>query len=131
VAFLTGMAGSSHWSASIACEPARNRAAFDIACRCKQRPAWVGSLYQLPEAVSVRYQKSRAELKLPQSSSGLIVSTTDLLGSVPQFPPERENSWTRAFAESVKKLRRTLFVAPAVVDAGTIRWIHSLNASDP
>lgn len=129
VAFLTGMAGSNHWSVSIACHRAHNRATLDVACRCKQPPEWLGSLYQIPEEGSVRYQESRAELRLPDSSHGLIASTTNLLGSVPQFPPDRENSWTRTFVESVKSLRPTLFIAPEAFEAGTIRWVYAFALS--
>jgi hypothetical protein len=130
VAFLTGMAGSSHWSASIACEPAYNRATFDFACRCKQPPTWLGSLYQISEGVAVWHQESRMELKLPQSDSRLIVSTTSSLGFVPQFPADRGNSRSIAFAESGHGLQQTLFIAPATLDAGTIRWIYSLALED-
>lgn len=46
VALLVGMAGRSHWSASI--EPAVNRAGltFDIACRHSVRPDSLGSIYR-------------------------------------------------------------------------------------
>jgi len=46
VALLVGMAGRSHWSASI--EPAIDRAelVFDIACRHSAMPAWLGSQYR-------------------------------------------------------------------------------------
>jgi hypothetical protein len=131
VAFLTGMAGSSHWSASIACDPAQHRATFDIACRSKQPPAWLGSLYQIPELVSVQHNKSLAELKRPPSESRLLVSTTDLIGAVPQFPQDQDNSWTCAFTESVKTLQRTLFISPETIGAGTLRWQYSVTLSDP
>lgn len=46
VALLVGMAGRSHWSASI--EPVANRAGliFDIACRHSTRPNSLGSVYR-------------------------------------------------------------------------------------
>jgi hypothetical protein len=46
VALLVGMAGSSHWSASI--EPLTDRPAFlfDIACRHKERPALLANSYR-------------------------------------------------------------------------------------
>jgi hypothetical protein len=50
VALLVGMAGGSHWSASV--EPALDSAEliFDIACRHAKQPRWLGSQYQqLPD----------------------------------------------------------------------------------
>ena len=49
-ALLVGMAGSSHWSASI--EPCADepRLRFDIACRHSRRPERLGSQYQLLDA---------------------------------------------------------------------------------
>ena len=46
-ALLIGMAGRSHWSASI--EPAKGAAeiTFDLACRHVGQPAWLGSRYRL------------------------------------------------------------------------------------
>jgi hypothetical protein len=44
-ALLVGMAGASHWSASIEADPAAERIVFDIACRIKQEPKWLGSSY--------------------------------------------------------------------------------------
>ena len=49
VALLVGMAGGSHWSASV--EPLADRPAllFDVACRHTRLPQWLGSRYrQLP-----------------------------------------------------------------------------------
>ena len=45
VALLVGMAGSSHWSATIAAEG--NRLLFDIACRLSAQPIWLGGSYRL------------------------------------------------------------------------------------
>lgn len=53
---LVGMAGNSHWSASVAPseEPGIGPTiVFDIACRCKQEPQYLGSQYQLASGVSV------------------------------------------------------------------------------
>ena len=41
-----GLAGRSHFSASIAPDPAKpGRVRFEIACRVKDRPLWLGSTY--------------------------------------------------------------------------------------
>jgi hypothetical protein len=45
VAFLVGMAGSSHWSASIAADAASGRLSFDVACRLREVPRQLGSCY--------------------------------------------------------------------------------------
>lgn len=126
VAFLTGMAGSSHWSASIACDPAQHRATFDVACRCKQPPAWLGSLYQIPEGVLVESKDSLAKLTIPNSGQRFVIGSTNRIGSVPEFPLEPESQWTSRFLREVHCLQRTLFVAPVAVTAGTIRWEYSI-----
>ena len=46
-ALLVGMAGRSHWSASVEAGPRPAALVFDIACRHTQRPsAWLGSRYR-------------------------------------------------------------------------------------
>jgi len=52
VAFLLGMAGTSHWSASVEPVPNRDALQFDIACRVNQAPQRLGSSYRVldPEA---------------------------------------------------------------------------------
>ena len=44
-----GLAGRSHFSASIAADPtAPDRIRFEIACRYNERPVWLGSTYRTP-----------------------------------------------------------------------------------
>jgi hypothetical protein len=45
-ALLVGMAGGSHWSASIESSQARAELIFDLACRHSKEPNWLGSKYQ-------------------------------------------------------------------------------------
>ncbi len=49
VALLVGMAGTSHWSASV--EPVEGRAAwlFDVACRVREAPSFLGSEYRFAQ----------------------------------------------------------------------------------
>jgi hypothetical protein len=47
VALLVGMAGSSHWSLSVEANAQLHRATFDVACRTRAEPAWLGSTYSL------------------------------------------------------------------------------------
>ena len=45
VALLVGMAGRSHWSASV--EATKNELDFDVACKLIDFPEWLGSRYRL------------------------------------------------------------------------------------
>lgn len=45
VALLVGMAGTSHWSASVEFDATRGEAIFDVACRMRSAPVQLGSLY--------------------------------------------------------------------------------------
>ena len=47
VVLLVGMAGSSHWSASVEIDPASDAALFDVACRMHGRADWLGSRYRV------------------------------------------------------------------------------------
>ncbi len=44
-AFLIGMAGKSHWSASVEAIPSQGELRFDFACRINAQPDWLGSTY--------------------------------------------------------------------------------------
>ncbi len=46
VALLVGMAGKSHWSASVAADESSGRVTFDVACRVAREPQWLGSSYR-------------------------------------------------------------------------------------
>ncbi len=47
VVLLVGMAGSSHWSASVEIDPAAHAATFDVACRLRGQADWLGSRYRM------------------------------------------------------------------------------------
>jgi hypothetical protein len=53
VALLMGMAGGSHWSASIEQHPAEQMLRFDIACRAGSRPEQLGSRYRFGPRVEL------------------------------------------------------------------------------
>jgi hypothetical protein len=42
---LVGMAGSSHWSMTVEAEVAHDRFHFDVACRVREQPHYLGSRY--------------------------------------------------------------------------------------
>ncbi|MFN0020783.1 MAG: hypothetical protein ACKVP0_21195 [Pirellulaceae bacterium] len=46
-AFLVGMSGKSHWSASIEAISGRGALDFDFACRVSQEPQWLGTTYAI------------------------------------------------------------------------------------
>jgi hypothetical protein len=46
VALLLGMAGNSHWSASIVVPANQPKLIFDVACRHRAMPTWMGSQYE-------------------------------------------------------------------------------------
>lgn len=46
VGLLVGMAGQSHWSASVAADMAHSRIAFDLACRISAASNWLDSIYR-------------------------------------------------------------------------------------
>jgi len=45
-ALLVGMAGGSHWSASVEASPGASALVFDLACRSARRPEKLGSSYR-------------------------------------------------------------------------------------
>ena len=61
VAWLIGRAGASHWSASVEAH-ADGSITFDVACRLREAPAWLGNRYRVLDGVA---------------SSGLAVETLE------------------------------------------------------
>jgi hypothetical protein len=57
VLLLVGRAGASHWSMSVSADEARRAIVFDVACRVRSRPEFLGSSYQLlsPQASAISY----------------------------------------------------------------------------
>src|SRR5262245_7365890 len=52
-ALLVGMAGGSHWSASVEATVGRAELTFDLACRHGRQPIWLGNRYRrLSEVVA-------------------------------------------------------------------------------
>lgn len=60
LALAVGMAGKSHWSLSVACDPAAGRLLFDVACRVRMLPEQVGSTYRGLSDVPVAAQSDGA-----------------------------------------------------------------------
>ena len=57
IALLVGMAGRSHWSASVAAEGDAIR--WDIACRVREAPTWLGAAYQIAGTVAIAETTAR------------------------------------------------------------------------
>jgi hypothetical protein len=81
-ALLVGMAGRSHWSASVEAAPDKSELDFDLACRHSTLPNWLGSRYRRlsGQAPSVTIHGEDARV----SQSGSIISIEPALALAPQ-----------------------------------------------
>jgi len=92
IALLVGMAGASHWSASIETDPAGERIVFDVACRVKIEPNWLGSSYVLSdpagrpriEAIALESTADGSQPTIATTGERIVVRVTDLAGSLPR-----------------------------------------------
>jgi len=98
VAWLIGRAGTSHWSASVEAH-ADGSITFDVACRLRELPTWLGSRYRVVAGVA---------------SSGLAVET---LGGC-QFATASD-----AHADSVISIAANVL---AGAFPQTVRWSYRL-----
>jgi hypothetical protein len=69
-AFLVGMSGKSHWSASIEAIPGQGVLHFDFACRVSQATRWLGTTYLSDTLL----QKCGTQLQL--GSTGMALEVT-------------------------------------------------------
>ncbi len=79
-----GDAGLSHWSISV--EPVDDGRAglkFDLACRCKTSPLWLGSTYQLGDSLELI---ALGDSRLDRQTSGISVR--------PSEQPDSTHRWT-------------------------------------
>lgn len=53
---LLGMAGKSHWSASVETDATTTSLVFDVACRVARRPRWLGSTYRVERPITLGSQ---------------------------------------------------------------------------
>ena len=119
-ALLVGMAGKSHWSASIELDPTGNCARFDIACRVRGAIKQVlASTYRAMPGVSAL-----------QERDGKVAFNTTLPANVslelasPDAPP-------RTSIEVVEGEVRIVADDPAESDLSrTVRWRYTLRAID-
>ncbi len=113
VALLVGMAGHSHWSASIELDPAAACVTFDVACRTRQRGS-LGSCYRtlLPLA---ELQARRAAF-----ASGDALAPTLELELCEQIGLARLE-----LAGELTRIRA--MPSSAIVAAQTIRWGYKVS----
>jgi hypothetical protein len=134
VAFLTGMAGTNHWSASVLGERKKNRAIFELACRCKRTPGWLGSTYALDESLSPQYSPQTVLLRMPSGANLLQGSSDDVVCDASpgaRFPGiVHEGIFTPSLPGQDGVDRRTTCFAPRMPlenEHRTVRWKYTLE----
>jgi hypothetical protein len=131
VALAVGMAGGSHWSASLELDPAAGRITFDVACRVRSVPERLGSSYRLAHS-RVKAVASSASDPRPSASSAANLPLPDVLFLVDGEP----QAWLRA--ESIAgeaapivriETERLTIECPRHVGPlpATIRWRYSIG----
>jgi hypothetical protein len=88
LALLVGMAGKSHWSASVELDPSAGRLTFDVACRLRGPAKRLGSMYHLastdaPNPATIVAERESARLSIV-AESRLIVEPISVLATCPQ-----------------------------------------------
>lgn len=110
LALLVGRAGASHWSLSIELDPATSKIAFDVACRLRSAPAWLGSSYRrldlVDERVSVLARSGEWQL-WPEGDEGRICqlcchpSELELAPGRPSGPWPQTVRWKYTLARTI------------------------------
>jgi hypothetical protein len=80
VALLVGMAGGSHWSASIEAVPNNAELIFDLACRHTRTPTWLGSRYRSLSDVTPKLI-FRADGETVSDQKGLTIKPASILNT--------------------------------------------------
>lgn len=117
IALLIGMAGGSHWSASIEQDPATRTVRFDIACRAKSRPENLGSRYRI--APRVELQSGTEAVSLHFAAGGL---TFEIAGETGKDAPQP----TVRTADNELGIH---FSEPTNDQPQTYRWMYRLTAT--
>jgi hypothetical protein len=117
VALLMGMAGGSHWSASIEQYPAERFLRFDIACRAKSRPEKLGSRYRI--APRVHCQTPGDDATPSRLSAGGL--TFELSGETNEEAPS-------SLIQAAEQELYIHFGAPVISEPQTYRWVYQLKA---
>lgn len=110
LALLVGMAGRSHWSSSVELSGDGSQATFEVACRAKSPPEWLGTSYRVLGQHAVEHCA-------PRVSVGPIA----LIGE--PLPPAPPPQWTIG-----QGLVRLTVLPPAAAWPQTIAWRYVLQA---
>jgi hypothetical protein len=116
VALLMGMAGGSHWSASIEQHPAEQTIRFDIACRAGSRPEQLGSRYRFAPRVELM-GTDEATGNVRFLAGGLAFELAGEAGKDSPLP---------AIAVEDREVR-IHFGEPTGVEVQTYRWVYCLR----
>ena len=117
-ALLVGMAGRSHWSASVEAVPGRAALVFDVACRLGSWPANLSSRYsvQSGQVVSGPGEKQREYIEVRTDGPAVRIYREDLPEAAAKFRlPESGD----------------IVIRPAVITTGknptTVRWKYRVE----
>ncbi len=80
IVFLSGATTLGHWSMSV--EVADGRLLFDVACRLKKKPEWLGVTYSVAEEGYLLEPDSPAQVTLQQGKQ----LVTPSMSAIPDFP---------------------------------------------
>ncbi|HEY2416097.1 MAG TPA: hypothetical protein VGI40_27895 [Pirellulaceae bacterium] len=72
-ALLVGMAGRSHWSASIEAVPNTADLIFDVACRHSDRPLYLGSQYRILASAEKTFVVRGLDSEIHQQAERLLI----------------------------------------------------------
>lgn len=113
-AMLIGMAGRSHWSLSVcACEADTPAMTFEVACRVKEVPKWLGSSYSWGGRVELESGEHGPRLQFGSGNCRITSSALETIGLPYLFD---------------KHKKELMFSAPGALSAlqdklpATLRW---------
>ena len=128
VALLVGMAGRSHWSASVEVDPARAALVFDIACRVSQPPRWLGTTYAVCPDFRVTRGDGDLLFQLLRAAAGVEVLLAALpIASEPTAAWEILEAANPAEGSVEKGLVQIQCCVEAVPRRLTYRWKYRLQ----
>jgi hypothetical protein len=117
LALAVGMAGHSHWSASIELDPREQCAKFDIACRSRGAMApWLGSSYRVLDVQPGKKRAVPQAVLNPRALPGVRMAI-ERCGEAVQTELELAPGGVRIAAQS----------EPSKEEAQTVRWAYKLT----
>jgi hypothetical protein len=118
VALLMGMAGGSHWSASIEQHPAEHSLRFDIACRAGSHPDKLGSRYRFgPRVENLNFDEGASVIRFQVASLAF------------QFQAEQGPDTPLAQLALDDREVRVHFGEPMSDKRQTYRWVYRLRSA--